>query len=502
MSNDGRGFFLFGALNGLIERARSSAEKESQRLFTVSEASAPADNNGPQQQQLSASRKRKSAPLASARHSSRPPHRHESLVAAMHERRSHARSRLPQQQPLPPSRAPSVVSERTRLAATVGELGLEGNALDDARVRRQPGVHAWLSGHPMLGGAPEPGHAAEGEAEENETAPSEAHSTTSKRKWTEPATSLQSRSRSRQPRSPPGYAAKKTRLGDARQRPPSETGCSPPHSNASSPVLPRVHAASTRSSMTAVSAAVEPGVSAATQTPQAHGSGARTERQRAASPDPLGEASSAVGRARLEKVERELHHLKKIIASLLPGELNDDDLRSVYGDLDRPQRASEDVITRLIKERFGALLPPLPTITAGAVADGPSSSVRGLRGAIPAPPPLPPPSSQLLSAVNTLASARGPQRSARPVRVSSLSSPQPHLPRRGSSDSAASVLSGGRPAVPAMVVQRLRAELRPAAKTAAPPPPHKDPGVMSKLLDEMKHHKLRTVTKPKDMGCS
>ncbi|KAJ2178036.1 hypothetical protein GGH18_005934, partial [Coemansia sp. RSA 530] len=52
-------------------------------------------------------------------------------------------------------------------------------------------------------------------------------------------------------------------------------------------------------------------------------------------------------RQRLEKVERELHRLKKIIASLLPDELNDDDLRSVYGDLDRPRLSTDDVIARM-----------------------------------------------------------------------------------------------------------------------------------------------------------
>ncbi|KAJ2114135.1 hypothetical protein GGH17_006288, partial [Coemansia sp. RSA 788] len=60
-------------------------------------------------------------------------------------------------------------------------------------------------------------------------------------------------------------------------------------------------------------------------------------------------------RQRLEKVERELHRLKKIIASLLPDELNDDDLRSVYGDLDRPRLSTDDVIARMLQQYEDAL---------------------------------------------------------------------------------------------------------------------------------------------------
>ncbi|KAJ2773642.1 hypothetical protein IWQ56_000907, partial [Coemansia nantahalensis] len=377
MSKDSRGFFLFGALSGLIERARSSAEKESQRLFTGADADAPANDSDPptqpppqHQHQHSGGRKRKSASLASARHRPRPPRRQESLEAAMRERHAHARSPSPpqQQQSLPP-RASSVVSERTHLAATVGTLALEGGGLGGpcgVPARRQPGVDAWLSDHPMLGGTPLLGLTDEDEAEEDAATPTKAPSTASKRKWAEPATPpppASPRGRDRQPHTPPGSAAKRNRVGEA---------AGPlPRSSASSPVPPRVHIASTRSSMTAVSAAVELGVSAATQTPPALPSSARIGGMHATSPDSPAEPSSAVERARLEKVERELHRLKKIIASLLPDELNDDDLRSVYGDLDRPRRGSDDVISRLIKARFGALLPPLPTIAATEVAEEP-----------------------------------------------------------------------------------------------------------------------------------
>ncbi|KAJ1728616.1 hypothetical protein LPJ61_003941 [Coemansia biformis] len=500
MSKEGRGFFLFGALNGLIERARSSAEKESQRLFTVPEASVPADAPTAQQ---SAGRKRKSAPLvpslSKTRHRPRPPRKQESLGAALHERRLHGRVSPPP----PPPRASSVISERTHLAATVGTLALEGGALDEpctAPVQHQAGVREWLSDHTMLSGT----HAAGAGPFEGQLAGSElaveatTPSTTSKRKWTVDRTPPLTPTRQQsQQRTPPDASAKKTRVAVGR-REQRESAGSPPNSSIDLPALPRIHAASTRSSMTAVSAAVEMGISASTQTPPPPPDGRHGRGKRAMdSPEPLlAEPSSAVERARLEKVERELHRLKKIIASLLPEELNDDDLRSVYGDMDRPRHTSEDVITRLIKARFGTLMsPPLPPATTcppgSSAAEDPQGGSCGPRAAIPVPPPLPPMSSSLLNAVNSLAAARGArERGTRPVRVGSVSS----------------LLSSRHPGVSSSTVQRLRSELRPVPKPAssskaAPPPPHKDPGVMTKLLEEMKHHKLRSVKKPEDM-CS
>ncbi|KAJ2750000.1 hypothetical protein H4S06_004485, partial [Coemansia sp. BCRC 34490] len=67
--------------------------------------------------------------------------------------------------------------------------------------------------------------------------------------------------------------------------------------------------------------------------------------------------ATVVERTRLEKVERELRQLKRIIASLVPGELNDDDLRSVYGELDGGRQSSEDVLSRLMRIRAGAAFP-------------------------------------------------------------------------------------------------------------------------------------------------
>ncbi|KAJ2805516.1 hypothetical protein H4R20_002062 [Coemansia guatemalensis] len=227
--------------------------------------------------------------------------------------------------------------------------------------------------------------------------------------------------------------------------------------------------------------------------------------------------SSVVERARLEKVERELHRLKKIIASLLPDELNDDDLRSVYGELDQPRISSNDLISRLLRSRAGTAhhkfspeLPPSPTSnspirgSAQPLASENCAPDVTIPPAPPLPPPLPPINPSLLnSAFSQAASGVRERNSAN--RQPPQPGAQPSLQRRrGSNDSASSSLpANGRPRVVSSTVRQLRAELRPVPKSSEdPPPPHKDPGVMVKLLEEMKHHKLRPVKKrPKDM-CS
>ncbi|KAJ2898066.1 hypothetical protein IWW38_001515 [Coemansia aciculifera] len=223
------------------------------------------------------------------------------------------------------------------------------------------------------------------------------------------------------------------------------------------------------------------------------------------------EPTPVVERARLEKVERELHRLKKIIASLLPNELNDDDLRSVYGDLDQyqPRRmSSDDIIMQLMKTRLGAAgqfsgggsseLPPSPTSN--------SPTNYGLSAQSMPPPSAPPPPPMHPAAAAMLLAARESSSKAngRPRSVASL------LRRdSGASDTASSIL-GDFPPVHSATVRRLRAELRPVSANSQqmtpkqmappPPPPHKDPGVMTQLLEEMKHHKLRSVRKPRDMS--
>ncbi|KAJ2826363.1 hypothetical protein GGI24_002930 [Coemansia furcata] len=226
----------------------------------------------------------------------------------------------------------------------------------------------------------------------------------------------------------------------------------------------------------------------------------------------IAEPSPVVERGRLEKVERELHRLKKIIASLIPDELNDDDLRSVYGDLDQhqPRRlSSDDIIMQLMKTRLGAAalsrysspqpgreamanLPPSPTSN--------SPTNYGLStGTMPADPPLAPPPPPMVSALLAgRANLSSREDSGRPRSVASLL-------RRDSTTTDASSMLGDYPTVHSATVRRLRAELRPlpsqpqvAQKKQTPP--LKDPGVMSLLLEEMKHHKLRAVAKPKDMA--
>ncbi|KAJ2477115.1 hypothetical protein IWW56_004526 [Coemansia sp. RSA 2131] len=416
MSKEGRGFFLFSAINGLFERARSSAEKESQRLFTGDEStekksqplvSNEAPGRSPHVTNILAaagSRKRKSAPLAESlsriRNRPKPPR----VDSQAPRKRTVSRSS--------PVRASSAMSVRTQLAATVDSLVIKDAALLES------------IGGPM------------------------------------PVPVVKRKRESRASHASP----KKPRVSD---------------------VSSALRVSSTQSSTTAVSAPVadnttytaesdhtdefdrpETGITASTQTPVKD-----AERQR------------------LEKVERELHRLKKIIASLLPDELNDDDLRSVYGDLDRPRLSTDDVIARMVKARFGT---QLPTPTSGPSGDGLPE--------IPLPPPLPPINEKALNTAHASAVAAVRGHSQVGGRARRAGSTSEHL-RRGSGDSSlVSQTNKKSPRLPVPSIAQLRHTVLQPVAPKPDKPPHKDPGVMSMLLEEMKHHKLRSVAKPKDMG--
>ncbi|KAJ2658838.1 hypothetical protein IWW48_003825 [Coemansia sp. RSA 1200] len=243
--------------------------------------------------------------------------------------------------------------------------------------------------------------------------------------------------------------------------------------------------------------------------------------------------TTVVERTRLEKVERELRQLKRIIASLVPGELNDDDLRSVYGELDGGRQSSEDVLSRLMRIRAGAAFPttaasrrgdaadllgysslvsskPLPSLSppdALRPTNASSSSANAVsRSAVPPPPPLPPPVSLAALAKDSRATASSAAAAARaqlslpPAPSFAGSSLRKRAPS-GSPDVPHNATESMMSRLHESPVQRLRTDLlRPvAAAKPNPPPPHKDPNVMSQMLQEMKTHKLRSVKKPKDM---
>ncbi|KAJ2077548.1 hypothetical protein H4R24_005067 [Coemansia sp. RSA 988] len=481
-SKESRGFFLFSAINGLIERARSSAEKESQRLFTapLPVTSIPAAKDSKQQGTLE-QRKRKSAPLAEslakAKHRPRAPRKlHDVPEPLLRKRRalSHSSSAS-----LPP-RAGSVMSVRTRLATTVDMLALE----DDASTGSNPESEKAI---------PTPGTASKRRRDEKATqsSPSPSAAQLPQRRFRGSAS----------PQTSPHLLPKKIRLSDVsaleKESAKTERTESPVLSRRSPILEAPIHAASTRSSMTAVSAT----------TPTSRPIAVTFDEGQGASP------SSVVERARLEKVERELHRLKKIIASLLPDELNDDDLRSVYGELDHPRVSSNDLISRLIRSRAGAVhrnilpeLPPSPTSNSPirGPAQPPATEVYAPDSRIPPPPPLPPPlppiNSSLLNSAFSQAVSGVRERNSLTMQPPQFGAQLSLQRRRGSNDS---LPANGRPRVVSSTVRQLRAELRPVPKPAEdPPPPHKDPGVMVRLLEEMKHHKLRPVKKrPKDM-CS
>ncbi|KAJ1748852.1 hypothetical protein LPJ79_004183 [Coemansia sp. RSA 1821] len=409
MSNkEGRGFFLFSAINGLFERARSSAEKESQRLFTAS-----LDKHEPESRFAkpeNPQRKRKSAPLTGAlKHRPRPSRSHMQPSASY---RISSRSSSP-------IRSSSVMSDRTHLAATVDTLALE----DTNGLSPVSEIDSAL---------PRPASAVKRKREEEQRLPVVPKIETPKR-----------------------------------HRP----------SNASLVSAKPTQGLSSRSSSTAVSTAALAATATTTAAIDSPNSGLNID---TASTD------TSVERNRLEKVERELHRLKKIIASLLPDELNDDDLRSVYGgDLEQlPRQSSDDVILRLIKARFGSQLPT------------PVSSEPPKNASLPPAPPLPPSLDSLNAAHKSAASAAAASaalRTRRPLGMRSIrETGSVSQVRRASNDSSASRISD----MPRTANGQSRKDTN---KPAQPKPPHRDPGVMSQLLEEMKHHKLRSVAKPKDM---
>ncbi|KAJ2742329.1 hypothetical protein GGI20_004572 [Coemansia sp. BCRC 34301] len=514
-----RGFSLFSAINGLFERARSSAEKESQRLFT-----SPMPQSG----------------LARERRPNRRPESGDIPTRASAS--GSPRSALPDDTLAMTRRRPRPARSHSSKTGTAPRKRL-------APTTRSPSLHASSPEEPLAKTPSLPAAAAIDEVD------AEAHGALEAPTPTPSAVSKRKRSVRRSP-SPVSerYAdsPKRVRAGAADNGPTflldagdhsyeeldykalRHSGESSRESvaHASAFALPPVALQRTSTVSTAVSdSAHRPRNDASTldlRTSE-HIAARRAEAmelrptaitspQREVEPAEKPEVPSmvepvpVVERGRLEKVERELHRLKKIIASLLPDELNDDDLRSVYGDLDQhqPQRlSSDDIIMQLMKTRLGAAaryntlpssldLPPSPT------SNSPTSYGLSAQSMPPPPAPPPPPMHPTTAA---LVAGRQSHFSypamGRPRSVASL------LRRDSVASDTASSMLGDYPPVHSATVRRLRADLRPVSgnpqmvqkKQAPPPPPppHKDPGVMSQLLEEMKHHKLRSVRKPKDM---
>ncbi|KAJ1989442.1 hypothetical protein GGI25_006082 [Coemansia spiralis] len=390
---EGKGFSLFSALNSLFERARSSAEKESQRLFT------------PETHAVQSRDTKLAASLGRTRNRPKP--------------RRAGRAERP--------RPESAASARTRLAATVNLLSIAKEE-EESVLEIEEASAATLSSSKRK-------HINDHRTPDTNSPTIEVASA-SKRKHTE-ASHPPSNSNT----SSPTTAAPLTWSSSKRRH----TGLASPKPSSPTTERPSTSSSSKRRH---VDDHPSPSTSAPTPSKRKHAELAtlRTTQlgPRSASPHVPSAASSATvrpepERARLEKVERELHRLKKIIASLLPGELGDE-LQSVYGEMDQP----EDVLAKLMRIRAG-------------VAE---ASTR-----VPAPPPLPPVAPALPKPVES------GQRN--------VSNPRPSP----------------------TVVRRLRADLRPVARPPKPtkPMPHKDPNVMSQLLEEMRHHRLRPVKKPKDM---
>ncbi|KAJ1722984.1 hypothetical protein LPJ53_002650 [Coemansia erecta] len=556
--NESKGFSLFSALNGLFERARMSAERESQRLFSSPQPKPR------KPQTFSSARARRTMAQSPTRH------RQEDRGGAGSAGTSvpkyppalaRARTATPRGRRAPSpalfERPASVVSERTQLASTVNlmaiqEAASESNASADTEFE---------VGAPYMSDTTQLKRKLSRSSDEGMQTRQQSGNGTPKRPRSEAAhspsmppprprihiqTEDELRAAMPPPSAPPPPPVQRIHLAthpgralaspsipasEMRTRAAGESSRMPsnPVTSDSSAVHPawraqmRSNSLSNNSSMPVPSSAF-----AALSAQQVH----------------TDKAPSVVERTRLEKVERELHRLKKIIASLIPEELNDDDLRSVYGDLDQPRLTSEDVVARLMKTRLGphinaytgrALgiemqnnmpLPLSPISTSPVQAGGAQRRMHVDGSAAAHPPPAPPPPP--VSAPAPVAPPPPPLASS-----SSLNLPvSPHIPaeptfssyrrskagtierphsmaalhhRRGSDDSSSSVSAVERPRVLDSTVRRLREELRPvpakpAQAPAPPPPPHKDPGVMSKLLAEMKHHKLRSVKKPKDMA--
>ncbi|KAJ2399018.1 hypothetical protein GGI23_002902 [Coemansia sp. RSA 2559] len=461
-----RRFSLLSALNGLFERARSSAEKESQRLFTsplASTASTTASVGEPGDPSYGSPRKRSNTRPLLADSVARTKMRPRPARTAPDTRALYAR-RPSEAEPRPAS----VVSDRTKLATTVDLMSIvaPSERSDDVistGVLSTPGSHMKRK-HSVL------------------------HSTSSS-----PVSAVPSTAAVRSMRTDSSHGAVSPKR--ARSAESTHTVDSPALDGALH-MPPALVSGSGESTATAHS--VTPQEIHNSQPPETRAS-LGTKRKVVGFEDDKGPA--VVERSRLEKVERELRQLKRIIASLVPGELNDDDLRSVYGELDIGRQSSEDVLSRLMRIRAGA---------ASSHADTMHSAMpKPLRGAVPPPPPPPlpsPPFSALARDSKAAASA------AAAARAQLSLPPPPHF--SGATSRKKTPVSSPESAQPAeqpprpsaATVQRLRADLRPvsspmpsAAKPTLPPPPHKDPNVMSQMLQEMKTHKLRSVKKPKDM---
>ncbi|KAJ2093364.1 hypothetical protein IW138_000214 [Coemansia sp. RSA 986] len=536
-----RRFSLFSALNGLFERARSSAEKESHRLFTspvASNARSRSNSNsstsiaGPGDPSYGSPHKRprtNTRPLLAdsvtrTKTRPRPVRTAESRTAA--DTRSVSAKKQPRLSvalSLPP-RPDSVISERTKLATTVdlmsivtqsehSVLGSDNEDDDDDRDVMSTGVEPSVFSTP---------------GSHLKRKLSMVHSTAS----SSPMSAV------------PSTAATRSMRADSTQgagSPKRARSAESAHTVASSALGLDEMLGHTS---VLISGSGESTTTAHSVTPQGAEVHMPSKQQQQQPPPPLeaikhtwrsnrkavgfkgttngndsddeGHQPEVVERTRLEKVERELRQLKRIIASLVPGELNDDDLRSVYGELDGGRQSSEDVLSRLMRIRAGAV------VSSSSHADGAllgssysstmakplssllpaAASTTTPRGAVPPPPPLPqPPLSALArdskAAASAAAAARA-QLSLPPAPNFSGATPRKRTTPIGSPDA--------QPAEPlprpnAATVQRLRADLRPvpASKPAPLPPPHKDPNVMSQMLQEMKTHKLRSVKKPKDM---
>ncbi|KAJ1951996.1 hypothetical protein EC988_003793, partial [Linderina pennispora] len=214
--------------------------------------------------------------------------------------------------------------------------------------------------------------------------------------------------------------------------------------------------------------------------------------------------SAAVEQARLENVERELRRLKKIIAALLPNGLNEEDLQSVYGGIEQPERTSDDIISRLVKARFGEVVDPQPphrtplpmqrqySFPSAMLPPSPKSSdsAKAGSGALSSPPPSARAAEWLGSGDYCIASSR---------RHLDFLSKSPSVSSAGSQRRASGTAQ--RRARQTQYRKPSSIRLKPVASLEDhPEAPHKDPTFMAKLLDEMKTHKLRRVEKPKDMG--
>ncbi|KAJ2548010.1 hypothetical protein EV175_004996 [Coemansia sp. RSA 1933] len=499
--NGNRRFSLFSALNGLFERARSSAEKEAHRLFT-----SPLPSNAGQQAANSVGQPgdaRYGSPVKRQRGNSTRPVLAESVARTKTRPRpartasdvraaSAAAIQRPVQQ-APPQRPASVVSDRSRLANTVDLMTIAArrdSSDDDRRSEVEPSVLSTPGSHLKR-------KLSDVDAVEHSILSTPGSRLKRKLSAVNSVASSSSASKisshvSSSPESGMASTAASTALDGA-----------------------LVHASALLSASGESTATVHSAAEVLTVGKQQQAPAPETERRKAvvgfeddARKAVVGleddKRKAVVERSRLEKVERELRQLKRIIASLVPGELNDDDLRSVYGELDIGRQSSEDVLSRLMRIRAGAApsradAPPLPqnfpsTISRPAQALAATTP----RAAVPPPPPPPlpsPPFSALARDSKAAASAAAAARAQLSL---------PPAPHKGTtpigSPEAPTTEQPPRPSTAS--VQRLRSDLRPisAPKQPAPkPPPHKDPNVMSQMLNEMKTHKLRPVKKPKDM---